>query len=172
MWGERAHLPVRKQAHRATLLKKEVKRPFFRRLGRSQLSRASPPRAALVGRQRAIFQQGPGNQQVEPLVDILFLQSQAPEVAFLRFRTPGSGQLSNTHSGKQLMSLDQGPSRDRQPGLPCALPDPKDSACRNGQTGQAGVWSWPIDAREGSWQDQMVIQQAATSVLLPYTSDY
>ena len=71
-------------------------------------------------------------------MDALLLQSQAQEIAFLRFRTPSSDQLSNTRSGQQLMSLDQGPSRDSQPGLPCALTDPKDSACRNGQTGQAG----------------------------------
>ena len=106
-------------------------------------------------------------------------ECQAPVLCCLLcyLKSPGLREISRQHlsPGEHSVCSESSvvkPSRDRQPGLPCALPDPKDSACRNGQTGQAGVWSWPIDAREGSWQDQMVIQQAATSVLLPSTSDY
>ena len=82
---------VRRQAHGAALPKKEVRRPLLRRPGRSQRSCASPPRAALVGRQRAILTRPPAGAW-EPTGEALGgLHASAvtgPELAFLKSQSP------------------------------------------------------------------------------------
>lgn len=177
LWGEMAHLPVRREAHRAPLLKKMVKRLLFRKLSQSQLSCASPPRAVPGWCPSVASGLAEGNHDVTSRKGLastggaLGRRSASPTVT-----GPGDCLFKtwNTElwlaSGECLLSLDQGPSRDRHPGLPCALTGPRDSACKRGQTGQAGVWSWPVDAHEGAWLDQMVIQQTATSSSKPIPS--
>lgn len=62
MWGERAHLPVRREAPSTALLKKVVKRLLFRKAGPIPAELCLPFRAALgwcpqrpVGEQRGIL---------------------------------------------------------------------------------------------------------------------